>query len=190
MEKHPEDQFLPARLDPRDSLMIVKKLFVTMVIVAAYSGPLFAQPSTSKSESQPMEHAHSMIQIPEAVALPGMSLSLDRDKMSGFNLQIETQNFELEPPELAGCCDEKVLEGHAHIFINGVKIYRAYSPYIHLPADLFLPGINQIMVSLNDHEHNTWSLGSKMLMSTLVIDTTQEQFLKHRFVSILKRQAP
>lgn len=56
-----------------------------------------------------------------------------------------------------------------------------------MPLSTINLGLNQVMASLNDHEHNTWSLGANMVMSPLVIDTTQEHFLKHRFVSALKR---
>lgn len=131
--------------------------------------------------SEPMpEHEHAMVQIPDGAKIPKLSIALTRDTKSGFNLAINTQCFELEPPELggnAGAC----LEGHAHIYINGNKIYRAYSQYIHLPAELFGEGKQQVMVSLNDHEHNTWSKGSKMVMSTLVIDPQKEQFIVHSF---------
>lgn len=140
-----------------------------------------SSPVSDAKASDTMDHAHSMVQIPEGVALPSLRINLSKDAMSGFNLEIGTENFELEPPEAASCCNDKVLEGHAHIFINGEKIYRAYSRYIHLPKGLFKEGINQVMVSLNDHDHNTWSKGPRMVMSTLVIDTTQEAFLKHRF---------
>lgn len=167
--------------------MILNNSLIMLICLATLSGQLLAQSASSQSDSGSMEHAHSMVQIPDTSALPSISLVLSRDTKSGFNLQIDTENFELEPPELANCCNDKMLEGHAHIFINGVKVYRAYSRYIHLPADLFLPGVNQIMVSLNDHEHNTWSLGSKMVMSTLVINPTQEAFLLHRFTSVVQR---
>lgn len=168
-------------------MMILNNTFFKVVLLTMLSGQIMAQSSTSQDAVQNMEHEHSMVQIPDSVALPSISLVLSRDTKSGFNLQIETENFELEPPELANCCNEKMLEGHAHIFINGAKVYRAYSQYIHLPAELFSPGVNQIMVSLNDHEHNTWSLGSKMVMSTLVVNPSQEEYLLHRFVSSVQR---
>lgn len=153
--------------------MNVKK--IAFVIVCCLAWPALA------STPMPEEHAHTMRQIPEGSTLPSLSLTIHRDAMSGFNLVIVTQDFDLEPPELADESRGATLEGHAHIYVNGEKIYRAYSPYIHLPAQLFSDGINQIMVSLNDHEHNTWTQGSRMVMSTLVIDNRQQDFLQHQF---------
>ena len=128
-----------------------------------------------------MEHEHKMIQIPESALQPKLDVRLYKDTQSGFNLVIETQNFELEPPELAGDNPVNVLEGHAHVFINGDKVYRAYGRFIHLPANLFVEGVNQVMVSLNDHDHNTWSRGAKMVMATMVIDTRKTPFQQHHF---------
>ena len=153
-------------------------LAVSLLLLAAGGTAFCGAPSTPVA---PMEHEHKMVQMPENVLLPTLDLKLTRDKKSGFNLEIVTSNFELEPPERGGFHPPHILEGHAHIFINGKKIYRAYGRFMHLPAELFSPGINQVMVSLNDHDHNTWSKGNRMVMTTLVIDTTKQDFLQHRF---------
>ncbi|MDO3387432.1 hypothetical protein QWI17_16440 [Gilvimarinus sp. SDUM040013] len=148
---------------------------ILLLALVCLVGPALA------STPMPADHEHAMRQIPEGSTLPSLSLALHRDTKSGFNLAIQTKDFYLEPPELASDNQGLILEGHAHIFINGEKIYRAYSQHIHLPAELFDEGINQIMVSLNDHEHNTWSKGSRMVMSTLVIDNGEQDYLKHQF---------
>ncbi|AUM14274.1 hypothetical protein [Ketobacter alkanivorans] len=129
----------------------------------------------------PMEHEHKMVQMPTAALEPKLYIQLNQDEKSGFNLVINTENFQLEPPEEGDNAPDNLLEGHAHIYINGEKIYRAYGRYTHLPGSLFKPGVNQIMVSLNDHDHNTWSRGARMVMSTLVIDTSKPEFLQHEF---------
>ena len=170
-------------------------LYCALVHLAALCGSFFspvtcAQEPTKQEMMSSMDHEHTMIAIPESKLLPQLGLILHRDSKSGFNLTISAQDFELEPPENKNCCESTgspILEGHAHIFVNGKKVYRAYAKYIHLPADLFQTGVNQVMVSLNDHDHNTWSIGAKMAMSTLVIDTTKEDFLLHRFESQLSR---
>ena len=155
----------------------IKPLFISLSFLLG-GGLAMAQ-----SLVQPMEHDHKMVQMPEGYPTPKLEIVLTRDLKSGFNLRIETRNFELEPPERANCCKPKILEGHAHIFINGEKVYRAYGADVHLPGKLFKSGLNQVMVSLNDHEHNTWSKGSVMVMSTLVINVDKEDFLEHRFAS-------
>ncbi|MEE2732455.1 MAG: hypothetical protein VYA55_16665 [Pseudomonadota bacterium] len=154
---------------------LVKFVLVAWVLLCGWAGMAWAQ------SPAPMEHEHSMVQMPAGALNPKLNIHLTRDQKSGYNLVIETENFQLEPPEQANNAPANLLEGHAHIFINGEKIYRAYGPHIHLPGSLFKPGVNQIMVSLNDHEHNTWSQGARMVMSTLVIDTSKPVFLQHKF---------
>ena len=141
-----------------------------------------AAPAEPAATTAP-QHTHNAVQIPAGLPQPSLDLNLSKDAISGFNLEIVTRHFALEPPEKSGCCSGKILEGHAHIYINGEKIYRAYGPYIHLPEKLFKPGVNQIMVSLNDHHHNTWTEGNRGVMATLVIDTGRDDFLLHRFVA-------
>lgn len=153
----------------------MKELIFGMALCAGIANAATAQ------SVMPMEHEHKMVQMPDNVLAPKLVIRLSRDEKSGFNLAIDAENFELEPPEQANDTDGHVLEGHAHIYINGEKIYRAYGRHIHLPGTLFKPGINQVMVSLNDHAHNTWSKGQRMVMSTLVIDTTKPEFLQHEF---------
>lgn len=150
-----------------------------LVLVSVFIAPLFV---VTAAAMEPMpEHEHSMVQIPDGKIAPSLRLEIHRDNKSGFNLAILTKNFFLEPPEQSGGDNGELLEGHAHIFINGQKVYRAYSTYIHLPSELFTSGINQVMVSLNDHDHNTWSKGQRMVLSTVVIDTSKADFLKHSF---------
>lgn len=143
--------------------------------------PISALVHGQNLNAKPMDHEHSMVQVPAGKQIPGLSLALYRDPMSGFNLHLKTLRFSLEPPEFAGGEEDERLEGHAHVFINGIKVARLYGAYLHLPEMLFKPGINQIMVSLNNHQHDTWTVGSKMILSTLVIDPAQEDFLKLQF---------
>ena len=165
----------------------MKQLTVGLMMSAVFVSQVFAQ-TFSKAVDQysvqkmaTMEHEHKMVQMPAEALEPKLAIHLTRDEKSGFNLAIDTENFQLEPPEQGNDAPADLLEGHAHIFINGEKIYRAYGRYIHLPATLFNPGVNQIMVSLNDHAHNTWSRGPRMVMSTVVIDTSKPNFLQHEF---------
>ena len=74
-------------------------------------------------------------------------------------------------------------EGHAHLYVNGAKIQRIYGTNIHLPADLFKPGLNQINVSINNHGHMYWMAGGRQIIATLYLDLNQDEMVKHRFES-------
>lgn len=129
---------------------------------------------------------HPPIMMPEGLPEPGLSLALSPDAMSGFNLTLRTTNYKLIPPHLASNKPPLKLEGHAHLYINGVKAQRLYGSYTHIPSTLLIDGINQITVSLNNHYHQTWQLAKgvkkgETLTATLIIDTRLPDFIKNHF---------
>lgn len=129
-----------------------------------------------------MVHDYAPIQVPDNVPLPQLALSFHRDAMSGVNLHLELRNFALGPPERQE--QPGLLNGHAHLYINGKKIQRVYGPDLHLPAELFQPGINLVLVSLNAHSHAVWQTGNKQLMASSFIDLGKEPLVLHSFSSV------
>ena len=114
---------------------------------------------------------YEMIALPEGVKVPELSLSLLRDQMTGFNLHLDLQDFELESAGYAVIDHDGVVHGHAHLFINGKKVKRLSGACEHLPAHHFIPGENEIKVTLNRYDHRTWSVDGKLLVATLKINT-------------------
>ncbi|WP_444929631.1 hypothetical protein ACJJIF_17830 [Microbulbifer sp. SSSA002] len=124
---------------------------------------------------------HPIVEIPLHRAAPRIELDIRRDTMSGYNLHIDCDRFELESPRYADAASAKFLEGHAHLYINGKKIQRIYGPDLHLPDKLFKPGFNQITVTLNAHDHSTWSRAGKRILATLFIRLDRPELILHRF---------
>ncbi|MCO1333255.1 hypothetical protein MO867_02775 [Microbulbifer sp. OS29] len=137
--------------------------------------------------AQPNSHAghngdqHPVIEIPLHVATPRVELDISRDDLSGYNLHIDYDRFELESPRYACDSSEQFLEGHAHLYINGEKIRRLYGPDLHIPGKLLKPGFNQITVTLNAHDHSTWSRGGKRILATLFVQLDKKNLVQHRF---------
>jgi hypothetical protein len=132
-----------------------------------------------------VHNAHIPVELPEMALMPKLDLSIYPDSMSGFNLHIEYQHFENEPPEFADIKNEKnmseknIVDGHAHLFINGEKVQRVYGRYLHLQAKYFKPGINQVTITLNDHQHNHWSRNNKRVFASYFIDTEKSPMVQH-----------
>lgn len=142
-----------------------------------------------------MVHDHKPISIPEGAETPQINIAIFQDKKDGFNLHISLANFELEPPEFESALIEKspqftkakngklIVDGHAHLYVNGKKISRVYGNYVHLPSALFNPGINMIMVSLNAHSHDVWTLENNQIMATLIINPKLKKLVLQGFSS-------
>ena len=135
------------------------------------------------ANGQNMPHQHDLRELPVEVKVPTIQLALYRDEKSGFNLHIHVEHYELEPPEFSDSQAPRVVQGHAHLFINGKKFSRIYSPYLHIPADALLQGINGLTVTLNDHQHSVWTKDNKQILATVFIDTRQDKPQIHYFSS-------
>ncbi len=70
------------------------------------------------------------VAYPAGADVPALSLSVMPDPVTGWNIHMELVNFRFAP-ENAGAPDASG-EGHAHIYVNGVKVMRAYGDWIHL----------------------------------------------------------
>jgi hypothetical protein len=140
-----------------------------------------------------MDHSHMPIAVPESVKPVALSLVLTKDAMSGFNLTLHTQHYNLIPPRQGLSMAESMaasinaesgyIEGHAHLYINGEKIQRIYGRNIHLPETLFKQGTHSISVTLNNHGHMAWTQDDKKIVSTLYIDDLESGAIKHTFES-------
>lgn len=115
--------------------------------------------------------------------------------MSGYNLEIITARYDLGPPPktfttmedlMAAHRNEETcfLQGHAHLYINGEKVTRIYGRQLHLPAELFTDGMNQMNITLNNHAHMYWTKDNKEIIASAFVNTSlEDDFLLHRFDS-------
>jgi hypothetical protein len=120
--------------------------------------------SHSNPAVAPTGHAHDHPQREVASELvPTVSVRALPDTKDGFNLQIETTNFSWSPERVNGVVLEN--EGHAHVYVNDVKVARVYGPWFHLPSELVAPGPNRIMVTLNANDHSEWIHNGEHVMA-------------------------
>lgn len=87
---------------------------------------------------------------------PELQLDLTPDTGSALNLHILTSGFAFTPEAVNG--SPLPGTGHAHVYVNGVKVARAYGPYMHLPD---VPHGAVIRVTLNANDHTVWGLSGQ-----------------------------
>ncbi|WP_299849026.1 hypothetical protein [uncultured Roseovarius sp.] len=81
---------------------------------------------------------------------PTLTLTLHPDGAQSRNLHIGTTDFAFAPDAVNG--PHVPGQGHAHVYVNDIKIARAYGPWIQLAA---LPkGTHVIRVTLNANDHS------------------------------------
>lgn len=159
--------------------MTVRLIALCLALLCA---PLHAQ----------MDHSHMPLNVPEGAPVPALTLNLEADSMSGYNLHLDIRLFKLEPPPGAMSmrqmmsatrdADSGLLNGHAHLYVNGRKIQRLYGPDVHLPVKLFDTGkINQITVTLNNHGHMDLVHDGRQILASLFVEPGANPEIVHRF---------
>lgn len=111
-------------------------------------------------------HAHeAVLSLPAGPQAPSLEIGLTPDPHSGWNLEIRTANFQFSPANAGR--DHVDGEGHAHVYVNGVKVARQYGPWLHLPE---LPqGGAVVEVTLNTNDHRRLAVDGQPLTTRLEI---------------------
>lgn len=109
-------------------------------------------------------HDHD-VPVEASAPYPSVRLRASPDAMSGWNIEILTDNFRFTPERVN--LDNVSNQGHAHIYLNGVKLARLYGRWYHLPAPA--PGEHRIRVTLNANSHAPWSRDGRPITGEILI---------------------
>lgn len=80
---------------------------------------------------------------------PKVEIAVTKDPMAGYNLRVMVERFVFSPVSASLAHIEG--QGHAHVYVNGVKLARLYGEWVHL--DNLPDGDVEISVSLNSNDH-------------------------------------
>ena len=135
-------------------------LFSIILLLANYSATAAEQAHTHK-------HGHNQIEVSTMADKPSVTLQAKRDAMGGWNIHIETINFRFAPENVNG--HPTAGEGHAHLYVDGMKVTRVYGPWFFLSE---LPaGTHSLEVTLNANDHSGFVLKGEPVADS--IDITQ-----------------
>jgi hypothetical protein len=109
--------------------------------------------------------AHQVFQVPENEPAPALTVRVFDDPVSGWNLQLVTENFTFAPYH-AGL-NHIPGEGHAHLYINDIKFTRILGPWYHL--DRLPGGENTVRVALSTNDHQYYSVNDQIVEDSVVI---------------------
>ncbi|MEP1551889.1 MAG: hypothetical protein ABJJ44_13650 [Paraglaciecola sp.] len=159
-----------------NNLKLIKFLFIVLAITL----------QTNVIASSLEIHEHKSREIGKGTPVPRIELTVFRDTMDGVNVHVEVANYVLNAPDLATKTTQSpngVLQGHAHVFVNGIKRQRLYGSDIHIPASWLKTGVNQVAISLNSHQHENWVADDQNVVGSIFIDLSRENIVLHNFTS-------
>ena len=117
--------------------------------------------SAPEQGSSHASHAET-VPAPEGM---GVTIAVHADAADGFNVHIMPTGFTFSPERVNEA--HVAGEGHAHIYLDGVKLGRVYGPYYHLtgvPA-----GEHEVRVTLNANSHEGYARDGEQLAATAVV---------------------
>lgn len=91
-------------------------------------------------------HKHAALEAEKPI---GVAIDVSIEDEGGVNLNIMTQGLVWAPENVNE--DHIPGEGHAHLYVDGVKT-RIYTPYFHIPG--LEAGVHHIRVTLNANTHD------------------------------------
>ncbi|OAN80849.1 hypothetical protein A8B78_10790 [Jannaschia sp. EhC01] len=107
----------------------------------------------------------ALLSLEPSATAPTLAITVGADPLTGYNLHILTENFTFSPQNASLAHAEG--EGHAHVYINGVKLGRFYGPWVHLDG---LPDGDVIVeVTLNANDHRELAVGDVPLRASVTI---------------------
>ncbi len=159
---------------PAQSLLAIAAFLVVSVLAAACGN----NAETGAGDGGGHDH-DALFEVPTDATAPTIEIELIPDPMQGYNLLIETTNYEVAPEKAS---TEAVFgEGHFHLYIDGEKTARFYNPALHL-GDL-TPGPHEVTVELSANDHSTYAVDGAKIQHTIAIDVpepSEEMAMGHK----------
>lgn len=141
-------------------------LSIASMLIGVILAPLFRDIPVQGAAVDMMAHEmqHGMLEVP-AVGAPQVAIAVEKDAMNGWNVTVTTNNFRFTPEMVNSENIDNT--GHAHLYVDGVKIARLYGPSYHIPD---LPvGDHEISVNLSSNDHSYYMVdGDRIAARTIV----------------------
>lgn len=106
-------------------------------------------------------HDHSAL-LEAGTPAPTVDFEAVPEGEGALNLHILTGDFTFAPEQVNTPAAPG--QGHAHVYVDGVKVMRAYGPWVHLSG--IVPGEVDIRVTLNANSHEQLATGGTPIEAT------------------------
>lgn len=150
------------KLSLRTAFGAVNFAVLLAILLAAYSQGAWHQYQT---RSGAVAEEQAILDVAEEEIIPSVNMSVTEDRLNGWNIILETENFTFVP-ESVGLPHEPG-EGHAHLYINDVKADRMYGSYAYIGS---LPaGEYTFKVALNTNSHRVYAVNGEEIADEITI---------------------
>ncbi|UCC92315.1 MAG: hypothetical protein JSW25_06475, partial [Thermoplasmata archaeon] len=126
---------------------------------------------TSGDDPNGNGHMHGdPMEVPDGVPAPKVEIEVTEDPKAGWNLRVITTNFEFAPEHAS---TENVWgEGHAHLYIDDVKIGRLYTEWYHIGG--LDKGDHTVHVTLSTNDHMDLAVDGVLVEDTVTFNQAED----------------
>lgn len=110
-----------------------------------------------------LTHDPSRVINLDAMDAPTIDLRVYALADGSYNLQLQTSNFTFTPQNIDMA--PVIGEGHAHLYVDGVKLARLYSEWHHLPT--LPPDAETLTVSLYANNHQGFAVNGNIVSASV-----------------------
>ena len=111
-------------------------------------------------------HKHGSLEVGGiGLPVPTVKLYLLKDPMSGWNVNILTENFRFAPENVSR--NNIPGEGHAHLYVDGVKVNRVYGPWYFIGP--LSSGKHSVKVTISSNDHQNLTVDNVLISDTVDI---------------------
>lgn len=107
---------------------------------------------------------HGALYETDAASAPRLTLSAEPDS-GGWRITLSVANLQLTEEGVDGV--HVPGEGHAHLYLNGLKLRRVYGTEARIGA--LPPGEHELRVTLNTHDHRSYAVGGRPVEARLTL---------------------
>jgi len=152
-----------------------KELFAVMVIsillglgggyaLGATQNDAATSANSVADTEEKMSHSHGTYNV-DAEQAPKVELVVTEDAKSGYNVKIIATDFTFTPESVNE--ENATGEGHAHLYIDDVKVGRLYSPYYHYDGSF--EGTKTFRVTLNSNDHSEYAVDGDVIEAEMQV---------------------
>ena len=123
--------------------------------------------AASMATGSAMDMHHAMLEVDSAKPVPTVSVEAIPDSKDGYNIHLTTTNYTFTPEKVGQAPIAN--QGHAHLYVNGVKVARLYGDWFNLSASTLKAGENAIEVTLNANDHSEWVIDGKHIAADVSV---------------------
>jgi|GEM_PF-397640 len=165
--KNSSKKTTPPKPTVQKELLLVMIISIALGLGGGYALGVSQDDSTTSNATQTTQkitYSHGVYEV-SAEEAPKIELIVTEDTKSGYNIKIAATDFIFTPESVNG--ENVIGEGHAHLYVDGQKVGRLYSPYYHYDGDF--EGTKEFRVTLNANDHSEYTVDGEVITSTVQV---------------------